>query len=59
MTRHYTTPATRERDATAWAALVSGAADLAKNPLPDDWRDDLDRRFDDDEDPRDHPGDDD
>ena len=34
--RHFVLPATRKRDAEAWAALVSGAADLAATPIPDD-----------------------
>jgi hypothetical protein len=37
--RHFRTigtPTMSDQNATAWAALVSGAAGLAKNPLPED-----------------------
>jgi hypothetical protein len=33
---HYRTKAMRQHDAAAWAALVSGAADLTANPLPEE-----------------------
>ena len=34
--RHYVPVAQRERDSLAWGALVSGALDLAADPIPDE-----------------------